>query len=325
MAFARRDFLHLAAGAFALPALGRVALAQVYPSRPARFVVGFPAGGAQDLPARIIAQWLTEQLGQPFTIENIPGSGTNVATETVVHAPPDGYTLLLVVTANTVNGTLYPKLNFDFGRDIAPVASISRVPLVMVVHPSVPARTVPEFITYAKANPGKLKIGSTGPGGTPHLAGELFKMLTGLDMTSTPFRGVEGAQNGVVEGQAQVMFTILPEGIENIKAGKLRALGVSTTGRIAALPDLPPVADFVPGYEASTWNGVGVPRNTPPDIVERLSQTISAGLADPKIKARIAELGSIPLPASPTEFARFLAGESEKWGKVVKFAGLKVE
>ena len=325
MKLPRRRFLHLAAGAAALPALARVAWAQTYPARPVRLIVGFPAGGAQDVHARLIGEWLSQRLGQPFVIENRPGAGTNIATEAAVRAPADGHTLLLVVAANTVNATLYDKLNFDFLRDIAPVASISRVPLVMAVNPSVPARTVPEFLAYARANPGKIAMGSTGNGGTPHVAGELFKMMTGIDMTNVPFRGAEPAQAGLIEGRAQVTFSLLPEAIENIRAGKLRALAATTAARAEAVPDLPTVGDFVPGYEASTWNGIGAPRNTPIEIIEQLNKTINAGLADPGIKARIAELGSVVLPGSSADFGKFIANETEKWAKVVKFAGLKPE
>ena len=323
MKLPRRKFLHLAASAAALPAMSRLARAQVYPTRPVRIIVGFPPGGAQDVPARMIGEWLSEQLGQPFGVENQPGAGTNIATEAVVRATADGHTLLLVVAANTVNASLYDKLPFNFIRDIAPVASVSRVPLVVTVHPSVPANSFPEFLAYAKANPGKINMGSTGNGGTPHLAGELFKMMAGVDLVHTPFRGADGAQAGVVDGHAQVMFSILPEAIANIRAGKLRALAATTAARLELLPDLPTVGDFVPGYEASTWNGIGVPRATPVEIVDRLNRTINAGLADPKIKARFAELGSTILSGSAADFGKFIASETEKWAKVVKFAGLK--
>ena len=323
MQVSRRTLLQLASGAATLAAGTGLARAQAYPARPVRIVVGFPPGGAQDVHARLIGEWLSARLGQPFTIQNQPGAGTNIATEAVVRAPADGHTLLLVVAANTVNATLYDKLAFDFVRDIAPVAAISRVPLVVVVNPSVTAKTMPELIAEAKTNPGRLKMGSTGNGGTPHLAGELFKMLAGVDMPHTPFRGADGAQTGMVEGRAQAMFSLLPEAIDNIRAGKLRALAVTTASRLEALPDLPVVADFVKGYEASTWNGVGAPSGTPVEIVNLLNQAINAGLADSKIKARLAEQGSIPLPGSPADFGKFLASETEKWGKVVKFANLK--
>jgi tripartite-type tricarboxylate transporter receptor subunit TctC len=323
MKLLRRQFLHLTAGAAALPAVSRVARAQTYPSRPVRIIVGFPAGGAQDVPARMIAEWLSAQLGQPFGVENQPGAGTNIATEAVVRAAADGHTLLLVVAANTVNASLYDQLPFNFIRDIAPVASVSRVPLVVTVHPSVPARSFPELLAYARANPGRINMGSTGNGGMPHLAGELFKMMAGVDLVHTPFRGADGAQAGLVEGRAQVMFSILPEAIANIRAGKLRALAATTAARLELLPDLPAVGEFVPGYEASTWNGIGLPSATPVEIVDRLNGTINAGLADPKIKARFAELGSTVLPGSAADFGKLIASETEKWGKVVKFAGLK--
>jgi tripartite-type tricarboxylate transporter receptor subunit TctC len=323
MTFPRREFLRLVAGAAAVPPMARFARAQMYPLRPVKIVVGFPPGGAQDVHARLIGEWLTGQLSQPFMVENRPGGGTNIATASVVRAPADGYTLLLVVAANTVNATLYEKLDFDFGRDIAPIASISRVPLVVVVHPAVPANTIAELIADAKANPGKIKMGSTGNGGTPHLAGELFKMLAAVDMPHMPFRGADGAQSGMVEGRTQVMFSLLPEAIDNIRARRLRALAVTTVGRVEALPDLPTVGDFLPGYEASTWNGIGAPRDTPIEVIDLLSEVINVGLADPGIKARLAEQGSAALPGSPADFSRFIASETEKWGKVVKFAGLK--
>jgi len=323
MQLSRRMLLRLVSSAAALTAGARLAHAQIYPLRPVRIVVGFPAGGAQDVIARLIGEWLAGQLGQPFVIENRPGAGTNIATEAVVRAPADGHTLLLAVAANTVNATLYEKLDFDFARDIAPVAGISRVPLVVVVHPAVSAQTIPALIADARANPGKLKMGSTGNGGTPHLAGELFKMMAGLDMPHTPFRGADGAQSGMVEGRAQVMFSLLPEAIENIRAGKLRALAVASASRIDTLPDLPTVGDSVPGYEASTWNGIGAPRGTPIEVIDLLSELIKKGLADPGIKARLAEQGSMPLPGSPADFGKFIASETEKWGKVVKFANLK--
>jgi tripartite-type tricarboxylate transporter receptor subunit TctC len=271
----------------------------------------------------MIAEWLSAQLGQPFGVENQPGAGTNIATEAVVRAAADGHTLLLVVAANTVNASLYDQLPFNFIRDIAPVASVSRVPLVVTVHPSVPARSFPELLAYARANPGRINMGSTGNGGMPHLAGELFKMMAGVDLVHTPFRGADGAQAGLVEGRAQVMFSILPEAIANIRAGKLRALAATTAARLELLPDLPAVGEFVPGYEASTWNGIGLPSATPVEIVDRLNGTINAGLADPKIKARFAELGSTVLPGSAADFGKLIASETEKWGKVVKFAGLK--
>jgi tripartite-type tricarboxylate transporter receptor subunit TctC len=318
----RREFLQLAAGAATLP-LSRIANAQTYPARPVRVVVGFPRGGAQDVPARLIGEWMSARFGQPFAVENQPGAGTNIAAETVVRAPADGYTLLLVVAANTVNASLYDKLPFNFIRDIAPVGSVSRVPLVLTVHPSVPAKTFPEFLAYAKANPGKIAMGSTGTGGTPHLAGEMFKMMAGVDMVHTPFRGPVDAQAGLVDGRAQVMFSILPEAIENIRAGKLRTLAVTTAARLELLPDLPTIGDFLPAYEASTWNGIGAPAATPAAIIEQLNTAINAGLTNPDVKARLAEMGAIALPGSVADFGRFIATETEKWSKVVRYAGLK--
>jgi len=304
----RRRFLYLAAAAAALPAVSRIASAQAYPTRPVRFIIGYPPGGSADITARLLGQWLSERLGQPFVIESRPGAGTNIATEAVVNAPPDGYTLLLVAPANAINATLYEKLNHNFIRDIAPVAGLIRFPNVIVVNPSVPAKTVPELIAYAKANPGKLNMASSGNGSTIHVSGELFKMMTGVNMVS---------------GQVQVMFDNVPTSIEFIRAGKLRALAVTTATRSEVLPDLPTVADFVPGYEASAWYGVGVPKGTPDDVINKLNKEINAILADPKAKARLADLGASLLAGSPADFGKLVADETEKWGKVVKFSGAK--
>ena len=325
MKLPRRKFLHLAAGAAALPALSRIAGAQAYPSRPVRLIVPAPAGGGYDLTARLISQVLSERLGAPFIVDNRPGAGTNIGTETVVHAPPDGYTLLLVAAANAINATLYEKLNFNFIRDIAPVATIAGAPNVMVVHPSVSARTVPEFIAHAKANAGKLNMASAGNGTTPHLAGELFKMLTGVDMVHVPYRGGGPALTDLLGGQVQVYFGPMPPSIEHIRSGKLRALGVTSARRSQALPDIPSVSDFVPGYEASQWHGIGVPKNTPSEIIDKLNKEINAGLGDLKMKARLADLGGTPLVGSPADFSRLIAEDTEKWAKVIKFAGIKLE
>jgi len=325
MKLPRRKFLHLAAGAAALPALSRIAGAQAYPSRPVRLIVPAPAGGGYDLTARLISQVLSERLGAPFIVDNRPGAGTNIGTETVVHAPPDGYTLLLVAAANAINATLYEKLNFNFIRDIAPVATIAGAPNVMVVHPSVSARTVPEFIAHAKANAGKLNMASAGNGTTPHLAGELFKMMTGVDMVHVPYRGGGSALTDLIGGQVQVYFGPMPPSIEHIRSGKLRALGVTSAGRSQALPDIPSVSDFVPGYEASQWHGIGVPKNTPSEIIDKLNKEINAGLGDLKMKARLADLGGTPLVGSPADFSRLIAEDTEKWAKVIKFAGIKLE
>jgi tripartite-type tricarboxylate transporter receptor subunit TctC len=323
MKLPRREFLHLATGAAALTALSSVARAQTYPSRPVRIIVPFPPGGANDILARMIGQWLQERLGKPFVIENRPGAGSNIGTEAAVRAPPDGYTLLLVATPNAINATLYDKLNFDFIRDIAPVASFSRVPIVMEINPSVPAKTVPEFIAYAKANAGKVNMASSGTGASPHLAGELFKMMAGVDMVHVPYRGSAPALTDLLGGQVQVMFDLTPSSIGHIKAGKLRALAVTTATRLEALPDIPTVGDFVPGYEASTWQGIGAPKNTPAEIVDRLNKEINAGLANPKIKAQLADMGATGFASSPADFRTLIAEETEKWAKVVKFSGAK--
>ena len=323
MKLPRRRFLHLAAGAAALPALSRIARAQTYPSRPVRWVVPFPPGGVTDIVARLISQWLSERLGQPFVIENRPGAGGNIGAEAVVKAAPDGYTLYLSSSPNAISATLYDNLNFNFIRDIAPVASISISPLVMEVNPSVPAKTVPEFVAYAKANSGKLNMASNGNGTTSHLAGELFKMMTGINMLHVPYRGAAPALTDLIGGQVQVKFDVMASSIEHIRAGKLRALAVTTATRSEALPDVPNVGEFLPGFEASAWQGVGVPKNTPTEIVDKLNKEINAGLADPKIKARLADLGNIGLALSPADFGKLIADETEKWAKVVKFSGAK--
>jgi tripartite-type tricarboxylate transporter receptor subunit TctC len=318
----RKQFLHLAAGAAVLPLKSGIAWAQAYPSRPVRIVVGFPAGSPADIFARLTAQWLSERLGQPFIIENRAGAASNIATEAVVRGPADGYTLLLASSANASNATLYEKLSFNFINDITPVASIARVPLVMEVHPSVPAKTVPEFIAYAKANPGKINFASYGNGSQTHLAGELFKMMTGVNMTHVPY-GNTPPLTGIIAGQVQVMFDGMVSSIEHIRAGGLRALAVTTAKRVEALPDIPTVDDFVPGYETSAWFGVGVPKDTPSAIIERLNGEINAALVDPKIKARFAELGGTALLGSPADFGILIAADTEKWGKVVRAANIK--
>jgi tripartite-type tricarboxylate transporter receptor subunit TctC len=325
MKLPRRMFLHLAAGAAALPAVSRIARAQAYPSRPVRVIVSVAPGGANDLVARLMGQWLSERLGQQFIIENRPGAGTNIGTEAVVRAPADGYTLLLVGPSSAINATLYDNLSFNFIRDIAPVAGIIRVPLVVVVNPSVPAKTVPEFIAYAKANSGKINYGSAGIGTSLHVAGELFKMMTGVDMVHVRYRGAAPATTDLLGGQVQVMFSGISDSIEYIRAGKLRALAVTTAARSPALPDVPTVSDFVPGYEASASFGVGAHRNTPADIVDKLNKEINVALADPKMIARLADMGGILLAGSPADFGRYIADETEKWAKVIKFANIKPE
>jgi tripartite-type tricarboxylate transporter receptor subunit TctC len=296
-----------------------------YPTRPVRWIVGFPPGGLGDIVARPMAQWLSERLGQPFIIENRPGAAGNIATEAVVHAPADGYTLLLVNPGNATSATFYDKFNFNFIRDIAPVAGLIRAPLVIEVNPSIPVKTVPEFIAYAKANPGTVNYASTGNGTTNHITGELFKMMTGINMVHVPYRGSAPALTDLLGGQVQVMFDNLLSSIEYVRTGKLRALAVTTATRAPALPDIPTVGDFVPGLEASIWQGVGVPKNTPPEIVERLNKEINAALADPKMKARLAELGGTALPLSPSEFGKLIADETEKWGKVIKLVGVRAD
>jgi tripartite-type tricarboxylate transporter receptor subunit TctC len=325
MNIARRRFLQLAAGAAALPIGPRIVMAQAYPARPVRIVVPVAPGGALDITARLMAQWLSERLGQSFVIENRPGASTNIGIEAVVHAAPDGYTLLLIPASVTVNATLFEKLNFNFIRDIVPVASISRVPLVMEVNLSVPAKTVPEFVAYAKSNPGKVTMASGGTGSTSHVGGELFKIMTGVDMLHVPYRGGAPALTDLLGGQVQVMFSPLPESIATVKAGNVRALAVTTAARSQALPDVPPVGDSVAGFEASTWQGIGAPKGTPAEIIDRLNTAINAALADPQIKARLADLGSIPAPMSPAEFESMIVAETEKWGKVVRAANIRPE
>jgi tripartite-type tricarboxylate transporter receptor subunit TctC len=323
MKLSRRRLLHLAAGTLALPAVSSFAWAQDYPTRPVRLMVASPPGGTADFLARLMGQWLSERLGKPFIIENRQGAGTNIAAEAVANANPDGYTLLLVNPAHALNATLYDKLNFNFIRDIAPVAGLLRAPNVMEVHPSVPAKTVPEFIAYARANPGKINYASAGTGTLLHVAGELFKMMAGIDMVHVPYRGTAPALTDLLGGQVQMMCDNISTSIEHIRAGKLRALAVTTATRSELLPDLPTVGDFLPGFEQSAFFGVGAPRNTPDVIVDKLNKEINAGLADPKIKARLAELAGPVLPGSPADFGRLLAEETEKWGKVIKFAGIK--
>ena len=325
MKLPRRRFLHLAAVAAALPAVSRVARAQAYPTRPVRWIVPAPPGGPLDLVARLLGQWFSERLGQPFIIENRPGGGTNIGTETVARAPADGYTLLSVVTAAAINATLYDKLSFNFIQDIAPVASAIRVPLVMVVNPSLPARTVPEFIAYAKANPATINFASPGTGTAPHVGGELFKMMTGVNMLHVPYRGDGPAFTDLLGGQVQVYFPTTISSIEHIKTGRLRGLAVTTATRAEALPDLPTVGDFVPGYDASNWYGVGAPKKTPAEIVDKLNRGINAALADPQMKARLADLGGSVLPGSPADFGRLIADETEKWGKVIRAANIKAD
>src|SRR3954468_7575173 len=319
----RRRFLPLAAASAALPAVSRIAGGQTYPSRPVRWIVPGPPGGATDIFARLIGQWLSERLGQPFVLENRPGGGGNIATEAVVRAPADGYTLLLVADANAINATLYDKLNFDFIRDIAPVAGMVRVPNVMLVHPSFSAATVPEFISYAKANPGKVNMASAGNGTQGHMSGELFKMMAGVDMVHVPYRGAAPGLTDLLGGQVQLMFVSTAASIEYIKSGQLRALAVTTATRAEALPDVPPMADFLSGYESGAWYGVGVPKYTPLQIINRLNKEINTGLADRKMKGRLVDLGSTVLALSPTDFEKLIAEETEKWAKMVKFSGAK--
>jgi tripartite-type tricarboxylate transporter receptor subunit TctC len=323
MKLPRRKFLHLTAGAAALPAIARVARAQTYPTRPVRFVAAFAAGGGSDILSRLMGQALSERLGQPFVIENRPGAAGNIGTEAVVRAPADGYTLLLVGGWNAINATLYDKLSFNFIRDIAPVAGISREPNVIAVHPSVPAKTIPEFIAYAKANPGKVNMASGGNGAPSHVSGELFKMMAGVNMVHVPYRGAGPAVSDLLGGQVQVMFAPLLVSIEHIRASKLHALAVTTAMRSEALPDIPTAGEFVRGYEASQWYGVGVPKDTPEDVVNKLNREINAVLADSEIKARLANMGSAVLPGSPAEFGKLIADETEKWGNVIRALNIK--
>jgi len=324
MKLPRRRFLHLAAGAAALPAVSRIAWAQAYPTRPVRLIAPFAPGGGSDILARLIGQWLSERLGQAFIIENRPGGGANIGTEAVVRAPADGYTLLLVGAYNAINATLFDKLNFNFIRDIAPVAGIVVYPNVMVVNPSVPAKTVPEFVAYAKANPGKLTMASSAIGSPGHVAGELFKMMAEVNLVHVPYRGSGPALVDLLAGQVQVSFPSMPSSIEYVRAGKLRALAVTTATRSEALPDLPTVGESVPGYEASGWFGIGAPKNTPTEIVNKLNNEINTALADPGIKARIVDLGDV-LALSPADFGKLIADDTEKWGKVIRAANIKVQ
>jgi len=320
----RRNFLHLAAGAAAMPAVSRLAQAQSYPSRPVRILVGFPPGGSVDIVARLIGQWLSERLGT-FVIENRPGAASNIGTEAAAKALPDGYTLLLTSSANFINATLYDRLNFDFIRDMAPVASLAQIPNVMEINPSVPAKTVAEFIAYAKANPGRINMGSSGSGTSIHVSGELFKMMTGVNMVHVPYRGSAPLLTGLLSGQVQVAFDNLPSSIEHIRAGKLRALAVTTATRAEALPDIPAVGEFVPGYEASAYFGIATPRNTPGEVIEKLNKEISAALADSKFKTRFSDLGATVIAGSPADFGKLIADETEKWAKVIRAANIKPE
>src|ERR1700733_10686548 len=325
MKLPRRQFLSLATAAIGLPALSRVAFAQTYPARPVRMLVGFAAGGAPDIAARLVAQWLSDRLRQQIVIENRPGAGGNIAPEAAVDAPADGYTLLMAGLQNAVNTTLYRNLKYDFARDMAPVAGVSHENYGMEVHPSFSAKTVPDFISYAKANPGKLNMASAGNGTGPHMAGELFKIMAGVDMVHVPYRGSPPALTDLLAGQVQVMFSPMSSSIEFVRGGKLRALAVTTAARSEVLPDLPTVGEFVPGYEATGWFGIGGPRKTPVEIVDRLNREINAGLADAKLKARLADLGATVFVSSPADFATYLAAETEKWGKVVRTANLKAD
>jgi tripartite-type tricarboxylate transporter receptor subunit TctC len=326
MKLSRRLLLQLAAGVSALPALPRSAGAQTYPQRPVRLIVPFAAGGASDILARLIGQWLSERLGQPFVVEMRPGAGGNVGTEAVVTSPPDGYTLLMVNAApSAINATLYEKLSFNFLRDMAPVGGVLRTPLVLQVNPGFPPKSVPELIAYAKANPGKIDMASAGNGSPPHVAGELFKMMAGVDIVHVPYRGGGPALVDLLGGQVQMMFGVIASSMEYIRAGKLRPLAVSTAMRVDALPELPTVGDFLPGYEASDWYGICAPKGTPVEIIDRLNAQINAGLADPKLKARLADLGGTPLPGTPAAFGELIADETEKWGKVVRAAHMKPE
>ena len=325
MKLSRRNLLHLTACAAAIPALPRAASAIGYPSRPVRIIVGYAAGGAPDVLARLIGQWLSDRLGQPFVVENRPGANGSIAIDTVIKAAADGYTLLALALPDAVNATLYQNLNYNFVRDITPIAATSRDPDVMVVNPSLPAKTVPEFIDFAKANPGKINMASPGVGSSPHMAGELFKFMTGIEMTHVAYRGSAPALTDLLGGRVQVYFAPISASLAYIRASKLRALAVTTAARAEALPDIPTVSDFVPGYEVSAWYGMGAPKNTPAEIVDGLNMEINAGLADPKLKARLADLGSSAFVVSPADFGKFITNETEKWAKVVKFANIKPE
>jgi tripartite-type tricarboxylate transporter receptor subunit TctC len=325
MKLPRRRFLHLAAGAVALPTVSRFAWAQTYPSRPVRVIVGFAPGGATDIMGRLMGQWLSERLGRPFLIENRAGAGSNVGTEVVVNASRDGHTLLVATVGNAINAMLYDKLNFNFMRDIAPVGGIHREPHVIAVTPSLPVKTVPEFIAYAKADPGKVNMASGGVGSGNHIFGELFSMMTGVRLTHVPYRGGGPALIDLLGGQVQVQFASMSSSIGYVRDGRLRALAVTTATRSSVLPDIPTVAEFVPGYEASFWSGIGAPKNTPAEIVDKLNKEINAGLADPKMRQRIADLGGVPMPMTPAEFGKFIADETAKWAKVIRAANIKVE
>jgi tripartite-type tricarboxylate transporter receptor subunit TctC len=326
MKLPRRNFLHLAAGAAVVPAVSQIAWAEAYPTRPVRVIVGQAAGSGSDTFARLIGQFLSERLGQQFIIENRPGAAGNIATEAVVRSPPDGYTLLLANGANAINATLYDKLNFDFIRDIAPISRLATFSFVMVVNPSVPTKSLPEFIAYAKVNPGKINMASAGSGSTSHVVGELFKMMVGVDMVHVPYRGSTPALTDLLAGQVQVMFDATPSSLPHITAGKLRPLAVTTTTRLEVLPDVPTVGDFVPGYEASSWLGFGAPKNTPAAVVDRLNKEINSAISQPPIKARLGDLGGLAqAPSSPAEFANFLVSDTEKWARVIRAANIKPE
>jgi tripartite-type tricarboxylate transporter receptor subunit TctC len=321
----RRQFLHLAAGAAALLAVSRIAKAQAYPTRPVRIIVGFPPGGSADILARLVGQWLSDRLGQPFIVENRVGASNNIATEAVARAPADGYTLLLITAANAINATLYQRLNFNFIRDIAPVADIASLPYVMLVAPAFPAKTVPEFIAYGKAHPRNIAMASAGTGTVPHLAGELFKVMAGIDMIHVPYHGGGPALADLLGGQVQVMFGVMPDSIGYIRSGNLRALAVTTRTRLALLPDIPAISEYLPGYEAYTFHGLGAPKATPVGLIDRLNKEINAALADDRMKARFADFGTTVLPGSPSDFEKLIASETEKWGKAIRMAGIKAE
>jgi tripartite-type tricarboxylate transporter receptor subunit TctC len=325
MTIPRRRFLHLAAGTVALPMTSQVAWTQAYPARPVRWIIGFAPGGTTDVISRLIVQYLTERLGQPFIVESRPGAATNLATEMVVRSPADGHILLFIGSPNAINTSLYTRLNFNFSRDIAPVAAIVSVPTVMVVHPSVPVTTVPEFIAYAKANPGKINMASSGVGSTPHLAGELFKMMAGVDIQHVPYRGAAPAMTDLLAGQVQVYFVTTPSSMQYIKSGQLRAIAVTTAKRVSELPGLPAISEFVPGYDASAWYGLGAPKDTPKDIINKLNREINAAVANASIKKRLDDLGCTIIAGSPADLAKLIADDTERWAKVVRFAGLKAD
>ena len=323
MGFSRRQLLHLAVGAVALPAVSRMAMAQTYPAHPVLVIVGLPAGTAPDIVARLLVQWLSARFERPFIVENRPGAGTNIATQTVARAPPDGYSLLLVTASSAIGSALYDNPNFNLIRDIAPVAGVCGIPFVMVVNPSFPAKTVPEFIAYAKANPGRINMASTGNGTAPHIYGELFKAMAGVDLVHVPYRG--NPLPDLLAGQVDAYFVAMPSSIEFIRAGKLRALAVTTPKRSQLLADIPTLGEFLPGYEASAWQGVGVPKNTPPEIIEMLNKQINAGLADAKMKASFVDLGAVPMPMTPDAFSKFIADETDKWTRVIKIANIRAD